>query len=126
MKKSEFKQYFYALLGETIDGISYEEKLCYAEGLLHKFQCEKENAAKRDCSNKGNPWKDEELAMILLAAPTKQNCLRFAKIFKRGYGSIEQIYRWAATSSSEINAQREDDSFMKQIKRVAREVGFIA
>ena len=79
----------------------------------------------RDCSNKGKPWTDEELMIILLEAPTKANCKKFAQIFKRGYGSIEQIYRWAATPKIELG-NRENDSFVQQIKRNAKKVGFRA
>lgn len=54
---------------------------------------EKENESLRDISNKGEKWADEELKIILSDAPTKENCVKYAKLFKRGYGSIEQIYR---------------------------------
>ena len=42
-----------------------------------------------------------------------------ARAFRRGYGSIEQIFRWAATSDPEVAAKRPDDAFVQQIKRVA-------
>jgi len=47
--------------------------------------------------------------------------LRFARALRRGYGSIGQIYRWAATSDARIKDTRPDDAFIKQIKRVAKQ-----
>jgi hypothetical protein len=35
---------------------------------------------------------------VLSYAQTKENCLKHARGFNRGYRVIEQIYRWAATS----------------------------
>ena len=77
-----------------------------------------------DQSNKRNPWTDDELKIVFQFAPTKANCLLLAKGFKRGYGSIEQIYRWAATSKKDIAQKRPDDAFVDQIKRIAKEVGW--
>lgn len=57
-------------------------------------------------------------------AATKSNCIKYAKIFKRGYGSIEQIYRWASTPNKDLSEERKEDSFIKQIKKVAKEIGF--
>lgn len=77
-----------------------------------------------DESNSGKSWTNDELFIILSDAPTKVNCLKHAQAFKRGYGSIEQIYRWAATPQKVINESRPDDSFIAQIKRVAKLVGW--
>lgn len=41
----------------------------------------------------------------------------------RGYGSIEQIYRWSTTSPIEMSDERKEDSFICQIKKVAKELG---
>ena len=64
-----------------------------------------------DDSNSGNSWTDDELRVVLSDSPTKENCLKHAKAFKRGYGAIEQIYRWAATTQSDIEVKRPDDAF---------------
>ena len=64
--------------------------------------------------------------VILQAAPTVENCVKYAKIFGRGYGSIEQIYRWAASSTKEIQNKRENDAFVEQIKRVSKKLGWRA
>ena len=77
-----------------------------------------------DQSNKGNPWTDDELKIVFQFAPTKANCLLLAKGFKRGYGSIEQIYRWAATTQKEINRKKSDNVFVSQLRRIAKEVGW--
>jgi hypothetical protein len=59
-------------------------------------------------------------------APTKENCLKHAKAFGRGYGALEQIYRWAATPGPEIKRLRPTDAFIAQIKRVSKELGWRA
>ena len=68
-------------------------------------------------------WKDEELKIILSDSPSKANCIKYARLFKRGYGSIEQIYRWSTTSQIEMSDERKEDSFICQIKKVAKELG---
>lgn len=70
--------------------------------------------------NKGKSWTDDELAVVLSDAPTKQNCEKYARAFKRGTGSIAQIYQWAMTSWKEIKRKRGDEKFVNQVKRVAR------
>lgn len=50
------------------------------------------------------------------------NCLKYAKLFNRGYGRIEQIYRWASTSDKEVERKRPDDVFIAQIKRIAKQI----
>lgn len=76
--------------------------------------------------NKGKPWTDDELAVVLSDAPTKDNCIKYAKAFKRGIGSIEQIYRWAMTSKKEIKQKRGNEKFVNQIKRVSKKLGWVA
>lgn len=75
--------------------------------------------------NKGNSWTDEELMVILSDAPTKVNCTKYAQAFKRGTGSIEQIYRWAMTSRKEINEKRPGEKFVLQIKRISKKIGWV-
>lgn len=77
-------------------------------------------------SDKGKPWTDAELRVVLSDAPTKENCVKHAKAFGRGYGALEQIYRWAATSGPEIKRLRPNDKFIAQIKRIAKELGWRA
>jgi hypothetical protein len=75
---------------------------------------------------KGQPWTDDELRVVLSDAPTKENCLKHARGFARGYGAIEQIYRWAATTDAEVKRKRPDDEFIAQIKRIAKQLGWRA
>ncbi|WP_304084911.1 hypothetical protein [Peptostreptococcus stomatis] len=121
MKKSEYKEELFQLLRENIDDMNFNEKMNFVSNIIIDF--EKENENQRDISNKGKSWTDEELKIILTDAPSKYNCLKYAKIFKRGYGSIEQIYKWAMTTNKEIQEKRGNDAFIKQIKKVAKEIG---
>lgn len=121
MKKKEFKEKLFAALSCDIDNLSFDEKMNIVSNLLIEF--EKENEDKRDISKKGQKWADEELKIILSDAPTKANCVKYARIFKRGYGSIEQIYRWSTTAKTDMSDERKEDSFIMQIKKVSKELG---
>lgn len=115
MKKNE--------LFETLDCLDIDNK----ERLLKEYTFNKEKHQNFDQSNKGKPWTDDELKVILSFVPTKENCLLLAKAFKRGYGSIEQIFRWATTDMKTIkNSERKDDSFVLQVKRIYKELGWRA
>lgn len=121
MKRKDFKESLYDALDNEVDGMSYDEKMTLAHSLLVDY--EKDNEEKRDISNKGCKWTDEELKIILSDAPTKENCIKYARLFKRGYGSIEQIYRWSVTTTKEMSEERKNDSFIIQVKRIAKELG---
>lgn len=100
---------------------------CEDRKLLQDYVIEKQLQENWDQSNKGKPWTDDEIKVILSFAPTKENCLLLARAFKRGYGSIEQIFRWATTDSNTIkNSVRKDDAFIAQIKRIYKELGWRA
>lgn len=79
-----------------------------------------------DSANRGKPWSDAQLRVVLGAAPTHANIVRLAHAFQRSPGSIEQIYRWAATTDKKVKERRPDDSFVAQVKRIAKEVGWEA
>lgn len=121
MKRKEFKENLFAALDNDVDGISYDEKMILVHNLLVDY--EKENEVKRDVTKKGEKWTDEELKIILADAPKKENCVKYARLFKRGYGSIEQIYRWSVTPKKDMTDERKEDSFVQQVKRVAKELG---
>ena len=121
MKRKEFKENLFAALDNDVDDITYDEKMVLVHNLLVDY--EKENEAKRDVTNKREKWTDEELKIILSAAPTKENCVKYARLFKRGYGSIEQIYRWSVTPKKDMSDERKEDSFVQQVKKVAKELG---
>ncbi|MGO1134856.1 hypothetical protein ACTOS9_21220 [Bacillus subtilis] len=121
MKKSEFKDKVFELLDYEVEGLDLNEKL----NLVRAYLIEKEKDTEYDDSNKGKEWSDDELRIVLSFSPTKANCLFLAKAFKRGYGSIEQIFRWAATSDRVISDKgRTEDKFIQQVKRVSKEVGW--
>lgn len=121
MKRKDFKESLYDALDNEVDGMSYDEKMTLVHSLLVDY--EKDNEEKRDISNKGCKWSDEELKIILSDAPTKENCIKYARLFKRGYGSIEQIYRCSVTTTKEMSEERKNDSFIIQVKRIAKELG---
>ena len=123
MNKREFKQAFLSLLEQPINDLSWEEKLFYVRQILVTADIEKNDW---DQSQKGRPWTDDELRLVLRLPPTKENMLQLARALHRGYGSIEQIYRWAASPKSEIKEKRPGDKFIQQIKRISREVGWRA
>lgn len=124
MKRNEFKENLFAALDNDVDDITYDEKMVLVHNLLVDY--EKVNETKRDVTNKGEKWTDEELKIILSSAPTKENCVKYARLFKRGYGSIEQIYRWSVTPKKNMSEDRKENSFIQQVKRIAKEVGSIA
>ena len=83
------------------------------------------NGEKIDLSNRCKPWTDSELKLILSDAPTRKNALKHAKFFKRGCGSILQIYRWAHMTKEAVRSKRSQDAFVVQIARVAKEIGSV-
>lgn len=85
--------------------------------------------AKKETWNTGNkykPWTDDELIVVLSDAPTKNNCEKHARAFKRGLGSIQLIYRWAITTKKEIKRKRGEEKFVNQVKRVSKKIGWVA
>lgn len=124
MKKREFKKELFKAFSNEVDDMSYDEKIRFIEKLVVEYQ--KDNDNRREKRSYGLPWRDDELRIVLQSAPTTYNCMKFAKLFGRGYGSIEQIYRWAATDMESVNEKRPDDAFVLQIKRIAKELGWRA
>ncbi|GIW47989.1 MAG: hypothetical protein KatS3mg078_1866 [Deltaproteobacteria bacterium] len=123
MTKREFKKEIQKLLNKKISGLSsWEEKVSFTRQIL--IELDKDHG--HDESNKGKPWSDDELRLILQLSPTKENLLKLARAFRRGYGSIEQIYRWAAEDKRTIQQKRPNDAFVHQIKRIATEIGWRA
>ena len=124
MKKTEFKARLFELWDVEIDDVSYEDKMKLIERYFIEFQIKHDE--QRDRPNKGDSWTDEELRVVLMDAPTKSNCIKYAKIFGRGYGSIEQIYRWASTDDRTVKEKRPDDAFVAHVKQIAKELGWRA
>jgi hypothetical protein len=72
--------------------------------------------------NKGKPWTDDQLRLVLSYAPTEENTILLAQAFGRGYGSIEQIFRWAGQSGRRIEEERADNAFIQQVLRIRKEI----
>ena len=127
MNKKEFNEQIRELISSEVTSnnriLNSDEKIREIKNLL--LRCELETDF--DQENKGKSWTDDELKIVLSLPPTKENCLKLAKAFKRGYGSIEQIYRWAVTPKRDLEiAERENDSFIHQVQRIYKEVGWRA
>lgn len=121
MNEREYKERLYKIFELDVEDLDYLDKINLINEVLLKYQ--KDTEDKRDTSNKRKKWTDEQLKIILSDAPSKQNCMKYAILFKRGYGSIEQIYRWSTTQDQELSEKRKEDRFIRQIKRVAKELG---
>jgi hypothetical protein len=122
MKHIVFKKQLFNLLNQNVGNMKFDEKMKYVGRKIIEFERRNENS--RDISNNGKKWTDEELELILSDGATETNCLRYAKLFKRGYGSIELIHRWARTPNNMLSDKQKNNSFIKQIKKVARDIGF--
>lgn len=123
MKKKEYKDKLFELLNEGFDELTPDQVIQKTKLLL--FEYEKKQSYSTE--NKGQPWTDEELRVVLSFPPTKENILKLAKGFKRSYGSIEQIFRWAVSTDEKIKSKgRENDSFIKQIRALYKEIGWRA
>lgn len=118
MKKREYKEQLYKVFDKGIENMDFLEKMCFIHKTFLEYQ--RDNEDKRDTSNKGEKWTDEQLKIILSDAPTQQNCIKYATLFKRGYGSIEQIYRWSTTQDQKLSERRKEDSFIQQIKKLQK------
>lgn len=124
MKQAKFKASIFEAFSQEVEGMSYDEKMRLIEKYVIEYQ--QKNDDLRTKPNRGEPWTDEELRVILQDAPTKSSCVKYAKIFGRGYGSIEQIYRWASTDDQTVREKRPDDAFVAHVKQIAKEVGWRA
>lgn len=121
MTKQNFRKAVDDLLNQNVAGLSWDEKLA----LLRQRIVELEKKRNTRPEKKGKPWTDDELRLVLMTAPTTENCILLARTFQRGYGSIEQIFRWTAERRT-IAKKRPNDSFLKRIQRIAKEVGWRA
>jgi parvulin-like peptidyl-prolyl isomerase len=69
-EKKEFKEKLYEVFEINVDDFDFDGKVELIENILLDYQ--KDNEDKRDVSNKGQKWTDEELKVILSDAPTKK------------------------------------------------------
>ncbi|MGD0932725.1 MAG: hypothetical protein ABR902_18930 [Candidatus Korobacteraceae bacterium] len=89
------------------------------------YDFEKESAPWNE-DEKHQPWSDDQLRVILSDAPTRDNALKHARAFRRGLGSVEQIYRWALQPVNVIEEKRPDHKFVQQVRRVSKELGWLS
>ena len=122
MKKTEFKSRLFELFSAPVEGFSYEERMDLIEKYFIDYQIK--NDAQHDRTNYGKSWTDDELRIILSHSPSKRNCIKFSRIFKRGYGSIEQIYRWASTDDKTVQEKKSTNKYIAQVKKIAKEQGW--
>ena len=102
MKKTEFKSRLFELFSAPVEGFSYEERMDLIEKYFIDYQI------KNDAQH----------------SPSKRNCIKFSRIFKRGYGSIEQIYRWASTDDKTVQEKKSTNKYIAQVKKIAKEQGW--
>jgi hypothetical protein len=121
MKRAEFKTKVNEILQLEVEGLTWQGKV----SLVRQCITDADQKMESDESNRYKPWTDDELRLILSTEPTYEKSLRLARAFKRGVGGIQQIYQWASTPQSVIKEKRPDDAFIKQIKRVAKEIGWV-
>ncbi|MGD1105294.1 MAG: hypothetical protein ABSA59_24880 [Terriglobia bacterium] len=121
MVVQELKKMFREIMEDHPSLDPYELRRVFTEA-IREWEMEKGWSEDR----KGKPWTDDELRVVLSDAPTRESCLKHARGFNRGYGAIEQIYRWAATTDAEVRRKRPHDEFIAQIKRVSKQLGWRA
>ena len=97
------------MLKADVEGLSWDGKLALVTQRIVKAEKQRDF----DQGKKGEPWTDEELRLVLRTAPTVDNWMLLARTFRRGYGSIEQIFRWAAERSTIDKNGRITPSFNK-------------
>lgn len=121
MKKKEFRKKVSELIVLAYSSLTFEEIISEIDEAIVQVAKDKGWPT----PNKGKPWSDGELALVLTDTPTKRNTVKYARLLGRGFGSVEMVYRWAYTTSKEIKAKgRDKDKFIKQIKIIARQVGW--
>jgi hypothetical protein len=118
MNERQFKEAIRELLHRSSDTLSPDAKVTLAKLELVDFQKEQVFPT----PNKGEPWTDDQLRVVLSYAPTAQNTMMLARAFGRGYGSIEQIFRWAGQSERRIQEERGEHAFVQQVLRIRKEL----
>lgn len=116
------KKEIYDVINSNMDQLSEVEIAKSLRNIALECELEKDY----DTSRKYGKWSDDELRIVFSHPPTKENCVKLAKVFKRGIGSIEEIYRFAAESKKLIKEKgKENDSFIQQVKRIAKQEGWV-
>ena len=118
MSERDFRSAVRALLHENAEDLTPDLKAALVRLELVDYQREQGFPE----PNKGKPWTDDQLRVVLSYAPTEENTVLLARAFGRGYGSIEQIFRWAGQSERRIEDERSDNAFIQQVLRIRKEI----
>lgn len=124
MKKSEYKEFLFQAFDEEVEGLLFEDRMRLIEKYLTDYQRKADE--KRTCPNKGKPWTDDELRIVLRCAPTAENCLRFARALGRSYGAVELVYRWASSTDQHVEETHPVNAHIARVKKIAKEVSWRA
>lgn len=123
MLKNEFKNELENLLNESVlkskndyNCLDIDEKVELVKMITRKLEVNE-----FDQSNTGKTWEVSEIELILSEAPTQDNVIKFAKLFKRSTDAVLLVYRWAATPQNIIdNGKYCDNSHVRKIKEIAK------
>jgi len=118
VSERDFRSAVRALLHENAEDLTPDLKAALVRLELVDYQREQGFPE----PNKGKPWTDDQLRVVLSYAPTEENTVLLARAFGRGYGSIEQIFRWAGQSERRIEDERSDNAFIQQVLRIRKEI----
>jgi hypothetical protein len=120
MKQLEFRKGLMEIIEAAYSSLTFDEIASEIDEALVEVAKDKGWPT----PDKGKEWSDAEFALVLGDAPTKRNTVKYARLLGRGFGAVEMVYRWVYTSDKEIKAKgRDKDKFIKQIKKIARQVG---
>lgn len=78
IKKTEFQKKLRSLLIQDVEGLSWEEKLALVNSEVLKLDIERNS----EPENKGKPWSDHELRLVLSMAPTRESIMLLSKALK--------------------------------------------
>ena len=70
-------------------------------------------------------YTDEELKDILSFSPTRNNLKMLAEKYGRSEEAIYEICCWANTTTRSLIKRKRWNGFVKQIKRIATEIGLL-
>jgi hypothetical protein len=118
MNEREFRDAVRALLHADAETLTSDQRTALMRLELVDYQREQGFPE----PNKGKPWTDDQLRVVLSFAPTEENTVLLARAFGRGYGSIEQIFRWAGQSEKRIGEERGENAFIQQVLRIRKEI----
>ena len=85
MSITEIKKAFRHIIEENSGLDPYQSRRIFSE-TIRQFQ----NRQKWQEDRRGMSWADDELRVVLSDAPTRENCLKHARAFQRGYARLSR------------------------------------